>query len=263
MRSIRIRFPRTTLAAALTLALWVAGIPLAVGAELRVLCPSALRVPVLELARTFARSSGHRVEIVFASVGAIHKRVATGESPDVAIGTAQGVDALVRLGRGAEESQTRIVRSVLALAVRRGSVAPDVATAEALAEVLRAAASIVQPDPGVGAPGGAQVAELLERLGLGAELKPKTRFVSDSREVVKRIAAGSSDIGIAAMSDIAVAGEVVTVGPITDPATTGVVYAGVVVRGAKSAHAGRAFIAHLVGAGAATVFRAAGYATPD
>ena len=42
----------------------------AIAADVRVLCPSALRVPVIEAARSYSRASGHRVEFIFASVGA-------------------------------------------------------------------------------------------------------------------------------------------------------------------------------------------------
>src|SRR5690606_19410270 len=54
------------------------GASAAAAGDLRVLCPSALRAPVLESARSFARAGGHRVEFVFAGVASIHKRVATG-----------------------------------------------------------------------------------------------------------------------------------------------------------------------------------------
>ncbi len=252
-------FPRALLC--LTFGITVA-LP-ASGAELRVLCPNALRAPVLELARTFVRSSMHRVEFIFASVGAIHKRVATGESVDIVIGTAQGVDALVRLGRAVEGSDATIAHTALALATHRNATAPGVATGEALARTLRDAASLVQPDAGRGVPGGGQASELMQRLGLAAELKEKTYFVSDAREVVKRVAAGVSEIGIAAMSDIVGTQDVVATGPLIDPPTVGVSYAVALVRRTAFAETGSAFIGHLLSTEAKSVFRAAGYAVPD
>jgi molybdate transport system substrate-binding protein len=132
--------------------------------------------------------------------------------------------------------------------------------AEALARTLRDATSLVYPDAGLGAPGGGQVAELLERLGLTAELKAKSRLVADAREVAKRVAAGSAQLGIAHMNDIVGAPGVVAVGPLDDPPTTGVVYAAVVVRRSSSPEASRAWVRFLNGAGAQSAFRAAGYA---
>jgi len=248
---------------ALIAGLWAALAVSAHAADLRVLCPTALRVPVLEAARAYARTSGHRIEFVFASVGAIHKRVATGEAVDVAIGTAQGVDALVRLGRGIEGSSRVLTQSRLGFAVPKGSTAPDVSADEGLVRTLRAAVAVVYPDASLGVPGGAQVAALVDRLGLDAELKPKTRVVADAREVVKRVAAGTADVGIASLSDLVGAVEVVVVGPLPGSTAGAVTYAGMIARGAKAAEAGRGFLAHLAGAEAAKIFLSAGYGAPD
>jgi molybdate transport system substrate-binding protein len=248
-----------TAAAALALAACAVAAMPAAAADLRVLCPAALRVPMLELARSFVKG-GHKVEFVFASVGAIHKRVATGERGDVAIGTAQGIDALARLGRGIEGSQALLVHPLLALVVRKGAATTHLGTAESLAQLLRDATAIVVPDPARGVPGGSQVAELFERLGVADEVRSKTQFVSDAREVAKRAAAEAGAIGVAAMSDLVAAADVTVVVSIAEPATTGVTYAAMVIRGSAVEDAGRAFIAHLLSADAATVFRKAGYA---
>jgi molybdate transport system substrate-binding protein len=232
-------------------------------ANLRVLCPNALRAPVLELARTFVRSSAHKIEFIFASAGAIHKRVATGESADVVIGTARGVGALVGLGRAIEGSDATIAQTVLALATHRAVPAPSIAPGEALAQTLRAAASLVLPDPSRAAPGGVQAVELLERLGLAAEVKAKTQLVADSATVIKHVATGAAAIGIAAMSDLVGAQDVVVTGPLIDPSTAGVVYTVALVRRAASAETGRAFIGHLASTEAKAVFRTAGFAAAD
>ena len=237
--------------------------PPTASAEIRVLCPNALRAPLLDAARAFARTSGHRIEFIFASVGAIHKRVATGESADVAIGTAQGVDALLRLGRAMEGSDVLIARTVLGLVMRKGAGATRVADAESLAQMLRDAASIVYPDAELGAPGGGQVAELLERLGLAQEIRARSRPVADSRDVAKRVAAGTAQLGIASMNDLVDADGVIVIGPIETPPTKGAVYAAVVLRHASSPEAARAFVAALTLAGARSALRAAGYAPAD
>ena len=232
----------------------------AAAAELRVLCPNALRAPVLELARVFVRGSGQRIEFIFAGVGAIHKRVASGETADVAIGTAEGVHALQRLGRAVPGSEAPIARTVLALVVRHGEPGMSTLDADALTRRLRDASSLAYPDAGLGVPGGGQVAELLDRLGLTLELKAKSRVVADAREVAKRVAAGAAQLGIAHMNDIVGAQGVVAIGPLDDPPTTGVVYTAVVAQRSAGADAARAWVRFLTGAEARAAFRAAGYA---
>jgi molybdate transport system substrate-binding protein len=235
----------------------------AAGAELRVLCPNALRAPMLDAARAFVRGSDHKIEFIFAGVGAIHKRVAGGEVVDIAIGTAQGVDALQRLGRALAGSEAAIARTVLALAARERELRSAPVDADRLAQALRDAASLVYPDAGLGTPGGGQVAELLERLGLTAEVKAKSRLVANASEVAKRVASGAAQLGIAQMNDLVGMPGVVALGPINDPPTGGVVYVAVVPQRSLKADAARAFVVFLTGADAKAAFRNAGYAPAD
>jgi molybdate transport system substrate-binding protein len=235
----------------------------AAAADVRVICPSALRAPMVESARSFARAGGHRVEFVFASVASVHKRIASGERADVAIGTAQGADALMRLGRAVEGTFVTLVRSALALALPPGALMPAIGDPASLSATLRQAQTVVIPDASLGVPGGAQTAELLQRLGLTEELRPHTRSVADAREVAKRVAAGDAQIGIGSMSDLAQAPGVAVLGPITEPATQGIEYAAVVVRGSTRADVAQAFIVHLRSAASQALFRKAGYLPVD
>ena len=235
----------------------------ALGDEVRVVCPNALRAPIVESARAFARSGGHRIEFVFTAVAAVHKRIATGERADVAIGTAQGTDALIQLGRGVEGSLVPLVRSALALALPSHAIAPVIRDAASLEAALRGARTLVAPDAGLGVPGGAQTAELLERLGLTEELRARTRYVADAREIVKRVAAGAADIGIGSMSHLTASSGITLLGPLADPTTEGIVYAAIVARSAANADLARAFIAHLRSPESQALFRKAGYLAVD
>ncbi|MCC7080641.1 MAG: substrate-binding domain-containing protein [Burkholderiales bacterium] len=258
--AVRARFR----AAALALAVGtLAGCPAALAAEVRVLCPSALRTPVVESARQFARAGRHRIEFVFASVAAVHKRIATGERADVVIGTAHGIDALIRLGRGIEGSRVPLVRSALALALPAGEAVPDIRDPIALAAVLQRAHVLVVPDASLGVPGGAQAAQLFERLGLTEQLRERTRFVVDAHEVGTRVAAGRADVGVGAMSELVSVPGIALLGPITEPRTEGIAYAAAVVRTSANAELARAFIAHLRLPESQALFRKTGYLPID
>ena len=235
----------------------------ALAADVRVVCPNALRAPIVESARAFARSGGHRIEFVFAAVAAVHKRIATGERADVAIGTAQGTDALIRLGRGVQGSFVPLVRSALALALPVHASTPEIGDAAALADALRRARSLVAPDASLGVPGGAQAAELLQRLGLTEELRARTRYAADAREIARRVAAGTADIGIGAMSHLTSSSGIALLGPLTEPPTEGIVYAAIIARTATDAELARAFIAHLRLPQSQALFRKAGYLPVD
>ena len=231
--------------------------------ELRVLCPNAMRAPVLESARSFSRAGGHRVEFIFASVAGIHKRVATGERADVAIGSVQGAQALVALGRGLEGSVVPLVQSALALVLPKHARAPAIDNPAAIARALRDAPTVVAPDAALGIPGGAQASELLRRLGLEEELSGRIRYVADTKEIPRRVASGAAQAGIGTMSEVIVASDVAVLGPIREPHTDGVAYAALVVRPAANARVAHAFLAHLRAPEAQTLFRKAGFLPID
>jgi molybdenum ABC transporter molybdate-binding protein len=241
----------------------VAG-PAARAADVRVLAPAALRAPLIESARSFARSGGHRIEFVFASLGAVHKLIATGERADVVIGSAEGTEALVKLGRGAEGTRRVLVRTALALALSSTAGEVQIDDADALAAALQSAQTLAMPDASLGSPGGAQAAELLERLALTEPLRARTRLLADARDVARRVAAGAVDIGIGAMSDLAGSAPAVRViGPILEPPTHGIVYAAVVPRASAQQDLARAFIAHLQTPSAQAILRQAGFLPAD
>jgi molybdenum ABC transporter molybdate-binding protein len=251
------------LAAACVLACWLVSAPMARAGELRVLCPNALRTPVLESARSFARAGGHRLEFTFASVAGIHKRVASGERADVAIGSTQGARALVALGRGVEGSVVPLVQSALALVLPQHAGAPDIDDPAAIAQTLRSASIVVAPDAGLGVPGGAQASELLRRLQLDDELRGRIRYVADPKEIARRVASGAAQAGIGTMSEVIAAGEVRVLGPILEPRTDGVAYAALVVRPAASAGVAHSFLAHLRAPESQALFRKAGFLPLD
>jgi molybdate transport system substrate-binding protein len=253
---------RRALLAALFCASLAAGRPVAAD-DLRVLCPSALRQPMLELARAYARTSGQRVELVFASIGAVHKRTALGEYADVVIGGSEGVGALVKLGSAEAGSRLDIARTALALAGRAGGGLHAADDAASLARVLKAAASLGVPDPGRGVPGGAQAMELLERLRLSEALQPRIRWLNSAAEAGKLLAAGRIELALVAMSEVVGMTGISIVGPLVAPPTQGLVYAAAVPRSARNPELGRAFIAHLRSPAAAGTLRQAGYLPAD
>lgn len=228
-------------------------------ADVRVFCPNALRESALELARSYARISGNRVEFVFASVGTIHKRVAMNERADVVIGTAEGIDALVRLGAAQPDAQAQIARTSLALVGREATALPSPDSAEDVERALKAAVSLGVPDAQRGIPGATQALELIELLASSAELRTKIRWLGSGAEAIKLLASRSIDLALVSMSDVAAFPGINLAGPITSPRTRGVMYAAAVPRSAQQPELGRAFIAHLRTSAAAKILREAGY----
>ncbi len=235
------------------------GAPAVIAADLRVYCPNALREPMMEAARSYARASNHRVEFVFASLGSIQKRVAMGERADVVIGSADGVEALVKLGMARAESHVRIAETMLAVAVRTGGVLPDVGDADALRRALESAASFGVPDATRGAPGASQANELLQAIKLSNDAHARMRRFGSGPDAVKLLQSGRIDLALLWPSDVAGVAGLDFSEPILVVPTRGATYSAAVPRSATEPNLGSDFIAHLRSVASAQLLRRAGY----
>jgi molybdate transport system substrate-binding protein len=182
---------------------WVSGAAMA--AEIRVMCPPPMRAVMTELAAAFERASGHAVTLVLAPSKAIIARLGGGETIDVAILTAPATDVLIKAGRLAR--RVDLARSTIGVAVRHGAPPPDVASAEAFRRTLLAARSFARND---GADSGIYMKDLIERLGIAEQMKPKTTLVP-SGYVAELVARGEVELGAQQVSELmSVAGVDVT-----------------------------------------------------
>jgi molybdate transport system substrate-binding protein len=191
------------IAAILLAGVWLSGE--AAAADIRLMCPPPMRAVITDLAAAFQRASGHSVTIVLAPSKAIIARLEAGETVDIAILTATATDALIKAGRLAR--RVDLARSTIGVAVRHGAPPPDVASADAFRQTLLAAKSFARND---GADSGTYMKELIERLDIADEMKPKTTLVP-SGYVAELVARGEVELGAQQVSELmSVAGVDVT-----------------------------------------------------
>src|SRR5580693_2492284 len=132
--------------------------------ELKVLSARAPQMALQELFTGFTRVTGHTVTPSYGTVGAIADRFKAGEAADLLILSPQ---ALASLGDALMPgSATAIARAGLAVAIRQGAPAPDLATPAAFKSALLAARKVSYSDPKAGGSAAAYFATLLERLGI-------------------------------------------------------------------------------------------------
>src|SRR5215472_9485651 len=144
-------------------------------AELKVLSAGAMRAALQELAPAFETASGNKLKIEYSTAGDIEKKVAAGDEIDVAILTKPRVDKLVSEAKIVGGSTQTLARAQIGLAIKKGAPKPDISSVEAVKKALLNAKSVAYPDPASGLTSESQV---IEKLGVAAELKPKTRLVS-------------------------------------------------------------------------------------
>lgn len=246
----------------LTVTLWFGSAP-AAAADLRVYCPNALREPMLEAARSYARTATHRVEFVFASLGTIQKRVAMGEPTDIVIGSVEGVEALVKLGMLRADSRATIAHTMLVFAARDVATLPNVGDADPMRRAIESSAVLGVPDAGRGVPGASQANELLQALAPSSEARARIRWLGSGAEAAKLLQSGRIDLALLWMSDVAGLPGIAISDPILVVPTQGASFAAAVPRTAKQPELGINFIAHLRSAEAAKSFLRAGYRVVD
>src|SRR5262245_51983012 len=142
-------------------------------AGIKVISANGLRAVLADIAPAFERASGHRLAVTITETGEIRERILSGARYDVIALPQTTVDALARLGPIDPNSIVPVIRVSFGLAVRTVVPKPDVSSADGLKRALLAAQSVLITDPATGGISGVHFMNVLERLGIVEELKPK------------------------------------------------------------------------------------------
>jgi len=225
-------------------------------AEIKVLSAEALRPVLTQLSSEFERSSGHKLSIAYATAGAARDRIQGGETPDVTLITAPQVEQLAKQGRIGAEGRAIVAKVGVGIGVRAGASKPDVGSIEALKRALLNAKSITYADPARGGAAGIHFAQVLEKLGIAADMKAKSKLVPAG--VVAVLAKGEAELGITQVSLIVGTPGLELVGPLPTELQHYTVFSAGIVTGAKQAEAGKALIKFLASPAAVAVIKANG-----
>jgi molybdate transport system substrate-binding protein len=229
----------------------------AAAAEIKVLTAGAFKQVLLALLPDFEKQTGHHVRIENDTVGALAKRIDAGEDFDLAVLTPAAIDRLVGNGRLAAGSRKDLARVGIGVVVKEGAAKPDISTGEAFKKALLAAQSIAYIDPAAGGSSGIYVAHMLEKLGIAAELKGKSRLIQGGA-VAEHIAKNEAELGIHQISEILPVKGVVLVGPLPPQLQSYTIYSGALSAAAKEPAAAKALLETLTGPGARAVLKAKG-----
>lgn len=213
-------------------------------AEIKAFFPGAMRTALTELVPQFERSSGHQVVITYGAVGAILNRLKNGEAADLVVVSDGPLADLIRQGKVMPDGHANVAMVGIGVFMRKGGVKPDISSAEAFKKALLSAKSIVYKDPAAGDSSAIFASGLLERLGIAAEMKPRTKVVApmDNIDTVVR---GDAEIGFDQMSNVAVDARVEPIGILPPGIQHYTRYAGGVVVDSKQQEAVKALIGFL------------------
>lgn len=226
--------------------------------EIRVLSGGAAKSFIEPLAASFP---GHTVKLEFQPMGRLTKSLAEGYAADMVVVTAEVFQQLQKENRLAPGSGKPIARVGIGVAVHEKAPLPDISSAEAFKRTLLAARSVVYIDPRVGT-SGKHVAEVLQRLGIAAQVNAKAKL-GEGGYVVAPVGRGEIELGIHQISEILPVPGVKLVGPLPAELQKFTVYVAVPVPGSAKPQVVSEFIKHLTGTQARERLAQAGYTSPE
>nr|WP_251010918.1 substrate-binding domain-containing protein [Variovorax paradoxus] len=260
------RFPMLTRRAALLFAALalagcssLGGKPDAAAEPIHVMTSGGFTAAYNELTPGYEKTSGRKVQTAYgASMGAasdsIPSRLARGEPADIVILARPALDALVKEGKVMSGSQVDLVRSSIGFAVRTGAPKPDISTVDALKRTLLAAPSIAYS---ASASGAYYETELLKKLGIEDQVKPKSRRILSER-VGTVVARGHAALGLQQVSELLPIKGIDYIGPLPAEVQRVTVFSAGIATGSKQPEAARQLIRYLNSPTAAPVIERTG-----
>ncbi len=158
----------------------------------------ATRQLLTELVADYKKSA--MIDITIESVGGVDaaKRVQSGEAFDVVILASDAIDKLIVAGHIDPCSKVNLVNSGVAVAVKSGSVAPDI-TSEAAVKSAVLAAKTISYSTG---PSGVALAKLFERWGIAEQIASCIVQAPPGVPVGSLVAKGEVELGFQQLSEL-------------------------------------------------------------
>lgn len=184
-------------------------------AEVKVMISGGFSAAYEELGHQWERETGNTLTTIKGpSMGttpqAIPNRIDRGEPVDVVIIVGDALGELVKRGKVVPASRIDLVRSSIAMAVRKGDPKPDISTVDALKRTLLDAKSIAYSDS---ASGVYLSTVLFPKLGVADQIAGKSRMIP-AEPVGLVVARGDAEIGFQQMSELLAVPGIDIVGPL-------------------------------------------------
>lgn len=168
---------------------------------LKVLSAGAVKRGVARVASAFEKDAGTKVNIEFAPVPEIRKRIAAGETADVLVATPAVMDELAALKKIDPASRGFIGRSRMGLVIHADAPMPAITDIESFKRLLLGASHVVRNE----ASSGIYTEKLLNKLGLAAQLGSKISVVKTGSDIMEYVAAHPTQaVGLAQVSELMV-----------------------------------------------------------
>ena len=227
-------------------------------AELKVYSSIGVRSAAEALLTQFGDAGGHTLAVTWGTAPMLVKRIEDGETADVLILSRAGIDTLRKQGKIAPGSDVTLASSGVGIAVKAGAPKPDISTPEALKATLLKARSIAYSEPSAGGASGVYFAKLLERMGIAAEMKPKTKFPPAGGFSASLLITGEAELAVQQKPELLHVAGAEIVGMLPGDLNLVTEFAAGIMPDSKNGEAAKALIRMLQSSEAKAAFRAKG-----
>src|SRR5262245_55776731 len=244
----------TVAASMLGLALVLSPATTVQAAELKVLAGGSIAGPLNELKTQFERDSGHKLTIHFDSTPNLIKLVTSDAPFDLGVVPVDVFKDAAAKAKFVPGPTIDIARVGYGVAVRAGTAKPDISSPDALKQTLIKAQSIATlPESAAGA----YVLSVFARLGIGEEMKAKTKAQKTPAEIPQAVARGEAELGVF-LTNVLIAPSVELAGSFPAELQQELLFTAAVAQATKEADAAKALIAFLQSPAAVAVIKAKG-----
>lgn len=236
--------------------------PAAFGSDIRVMCTTALTGTMAKLAPEYERETGDKLLITYGATAGLLARVNRGERFDVFVATSKALSDLAKSGKVMESGRIDVARSGIGIAIRRGGPRPDISTVEAFKASLLAAKSIAYTNPADGGASSVYFAELIKKMGIADQLRPKTKFAPGGTSSATLVASGEAELAVQMISELIVVPGVEIAGPLPPGVQSFTVLSGGISKEAADVTAARRLLLFLSSPAVIPALREAGLEPP-
>jgi molybdate transport system substrate-binding protein len=222
--------------------------------ELKLIAGGSLTGLFKELGPQFEKTTGHTLSIHFDSTPNIVTRINSGAPFDMAVVPADVFKDAAAKSHFASGPTVDIARVGYGVIVRIGAPKPDISTSDAFRKTLLDAKSVASVPASAA---GAYITRVYDRLGIGEDIKAKTKVQSAPTGIAPAVAKGEAELGIFLISVFNAPG-VELVGPFPADLQQELQFTAAIAANTKEPDAAKAFIDYLKTPAVTAAIKAAG-----
>ena len=226
----------------------------AVAEEIKVFAPNAAKESVSEAITVFEKTTGHKVSVSWSGTETISKRVADGEAVDVVVNAAQNIDRQCKDGYLTAATRTDFAKSGIGIAIPSSAAKLDVSTPDALKNALLTVKTVVVSS----GTSGRHMVEVFTKLGIGEQVKVKTKQLPSGAQIADFLAAGDADIGFQQISELLHAKGINFLGPVPADSQNYTTYSAAISAASANADVAKALLSALRAPSTQVIVRASG-----